>query len=61
MKVTQRGNYLFYSQTMLIDLIRDCRPFRESRNTLYGHVTPLHLYKLLIVVKCHVHLCQGSL
>lgn len=60
-KVARRGNYLFYSQTVLIDLIRDSRPFRETRNTLYRHVTPLHLTKLLIVVKCHAHLYQGSL
>lgn len=29
-KGAQRGNYLFYSQTMLIDLIKGSRPFWES-------------------------------
>lgn len=60
-KVAQQDNYLFYRLPILIDLIRDSQPFQESRNTLYRHVTPLHLAKLLIVVKCHLHLCQGSL
>lgn len=39
-KVARRDNYQFYSQIILIDLIRDSRPFRESCNTFYGHVTP---------------------
>lgn len=55
-KVALLGNYLFYSQTMLIDLIRDSRPF-SSGNTLDNHVTLFQLTKLLIVLKCHVYLC----
>lgn len=39
-KQAQLDNYLFYSQTVLIDPIRDSQPFPQSTNTHHVHVTP---------------------
>lgn len=39
--VSRWGDYLFYSQTVLIDLIRGSWPFLPSGNALYDRVSPL--------------------